>query len=369
MTRARALCGALLLGAVAALCQAPAAAAGTVSVSPRSPTEAVVVYRDVTAARNDLRVLADLGQGGQVDVTDRSGVSPGPGCEPSGQSGEEAVCLIPPGSVGRLELRLGGRNDNVDLRGVSGSAVTVAGGPGNDSISGPGHELSGTPSWLVGVVGVGAQASAARLRQGPGAGSTLLGGPGNDKLGGGAGPDWIVPGPGVDYVVGWRGDDRVDARDGAVDHIECDAGRDRLTLDRLDFPYLINRVDSRGFSHFTRCGPAQRSGAPSVLALSVDWDNDDLGFTGLALGCPADSGGPCRGWASVSLRGGRRLFGGRYRIAPGHLGGPYDEFSDAVNYALVRRGARVRVRARDSDGRLRTISRVLEVSYSPGGPD
>jgi hypothetical protein len=105
-----------------------------------------------------------------------------------------------------------------------------------------------------------------------------------------------------------------------------------------------------------------------VLALFVNWANDDLGFTELVLGCPADSGGPCRGRASVSIRGGRRLFGGRYRIAPGHLGGPYDEFSDAVNYALVRNGARVRVRARDGDGRLRTICRVLEVSYSPGEP-
>jgi hypothetical protein len=105
------------------------------------------------------------------------------------------------------------------------------------------------------------------------------------------------------------------------------------------------------------------------VLLSVGWDNDDLQGTYISLGCPADSPTACKGRASLAVRGGRRLFSGGYRIAPGRFGGPEDYFEEDVNYALIRRGARVTLRGRDTTGRTRTLSRVLGVVYSPGGPD
>jgi len=62
----------------------------------------------------------------------------------------------------------------------------------------------------------------------------VTGGAGNDTLLGGAGNDRISGGPGSDTIAAGLGKDLVRARDGAVDHITCGPGRDRVIADPQD---------------------------------------------------------------------------------------------------------------------------------------
>lgn len=57
---------------------------------------------------------------------------------------------------------------------------------------------------------------------------------GDDKFRGWNGNDDITPGAGQDKVNGQGGDDTIFARDGEKDTIDCGAGRDIATVDRLD---------------------------------------------------------------------------------------------------------------------------------------
>ena len=67
---------------------------------------------------------------------------------------------------------------------------------------------------------------------------TLIGGDGNDRLIGGGGPDILRGGPGRDEFnmnrgveIPSPGADRIRARDGAPDEINCGAGRDVAIVD------------------------------------------------------------------------------------------------------------------------------------------
>ena len=57
---------------------------------------------------------------------------------------------------------------------------------------------------------------------------------GTDKLRGGNGNDAITPGADQDIVSAQGGDDEIRARDGDKDTIDCGAGRDKVTADRID---------------------------------------------------------------------------------------------------------------------------------------
>ena len=82
-----------------------------------------------------------------------------------------------------------------------------------------------------------------RLHGGPGA-DTLDGGGGNDLLRGGLGPDQLYGfygrdilygGPGRDLFGGGLGNDRLRARDGLAEQVDCGRGWDRVRHDRIDF--------------------------------------------------------------------------------------------------------------------------------------
>jgi serralysin len=342
--------GAVLFCALAPLCLAQAAAGATVSVVVGTD-EAILSYQADAGERNGLSIRNDLAPVRiSVTVGDRVAVTPGPGCEaPPGGGPGPVICSLPEGLPLHIRARLGDGDDWADLSNVFDATATVAGGPGNDSLTGPGNQNFGVPGWLSNKA-KRPQARPARLQQAAQTRAAFFGGAGADTIFGSAGPDRIIAGPGADYVVGWRGDDRVDARDDATDHIECDQGRDRLVLDRFDFPW----------SH---CGPVRRSGPSFVLPIHVLWDNLDIGGTSVLLGCPADSPTACRGTVSLSIPGGRRLSRSRFRIRPGRFGGPEYLFAEETNERLARRGARIELQARDSRGKLRTVSRLIDVSY------
>lgn len=90
------------------------------------------------------------------------------------------------------------------------------------------------PDRLVGSEG------ADRLK-GLGGSDVLIGGAGNDVLIGGKGADVLRGGPGRDSLnmragveVAAPGRDRIDARDGGQDEINCGAGRDRAIVDAFE---------------------------------------------------------------------------------------------------------------------------------------
>ncbi len=70
--------------------------------------------------------------------------------------------------------------------------------------------------------------------QGLGGADTLDGGDGADRLEGGDGADALSGGAGLDLFVGGEGGDRVDARDGSRDGVDCGGGTDSVTADRRD---------------------------------------------------------------------------------------------------------------------------------------
>ena len=68
------------------------------------------------------------------------------------------------------------------------------------------------------------------MLSGLGAGDTLWGHSGTDKLLGGPGGDRLAGGPSADRLVGGPGSDRIQARDGAVDVVNCGAGANDLAI-------------------------------------------------------------------------------------------------------------------------------------------
>jgi len=69
---------------------------------------------------------------------------------------------------------------------------------------------------------------------GSGFGIGLIGGAGSDGLFGTPASDALVGGGGDDLLIGGAGVDALNSSDRAVDHVNCGAGRDRLTSDRRD---------------------------------------------------------------------------------------------------------------------------------------
>jgi Ca2+-binding RTX toxin-like protein len=76
--------------------------------------------------------------------------------------------------------------------------------------------------------------SGADILAGAGGDDRLYGDAGDDKLTGGNGNDTFVPGAGRDKVNSNGGNDTISARDGTRDTIDCGAGKDKVTADRVD---------------------------------------------------------------------------------------------------------------------------------------
>ena len=116
------------------------------------------------------------------------------------------------------------------------AAVSMASAAERSGTRGP-DIIRGTPrpDHLRGLAG-------ADLILGRGGFDLLRGGPGNDRLIGGAGKDRLIGGPGRDefntgprgHVAGADGPDRIRARDGAQDLIQCGAGFDVALVDAVE---------------------------------------------------------------------------------------------------------------------------------------
>ncbi len=215
------------------------------------------------------------------------------------------------------DLMLGGRGDDLvdygarrgsvraDLRGdpddggrgerdlVGADVEELAGGAAADRLVG-----NSRPNRLSGgrgrdhLVGRGG----ADLLHGGQAGDRLAGGSGQDLLNGSGGGDRIHAGPGRDQVFAGPGPDRIVLRDGGLDEVECGSGRDRLSLDGLDW-----------FSNPSggRCERVRRSRPPAAVYLGhreVDVHaSESLAIPLIA--CPGDFPGRCRGRVQVLVEG------------------------------------------------------------------
>lgn len=143
-----------------------------------------------------------------------------------------------------LTIALDGRaNDGAQGEGddVAADVEVVFGGSAKDTLVGDGH-----PNTLAGAEGddvLRGRGGDDTLDGGPGR-DALAGGPRGDLLLGGGDGDLLYGGPGIDRLYGeyatgcvlgcLPGADRIRARDGAPDFVDCGPGTDRALLDRLD---------------------------------------------------------------------------------------------------------------------------------------
>jgi RTX calcium-binding nonapeptide repeat (4 copies) len=339
---------------VTALVVASPASAGNLSVRTSS-TSATLTYSASPGDRDGVDVqLEDAAVPGVYLVSLRPGTNLGPGCEPySGNPRRAARCTLPAGVAHQVDIRLGDRNDGAGLEHVPQLGGRVMGGPGDDVITGPGNRSDGgLPLWLWYALAPPQPRLHDAMAGESAAAVHAWGGPGADELWGGLGDDVLEPGPGVDYVVGTGGDDKVASADRDYDYIECDSGRDTLTLDRRDLAW-------------GRCGAARRRGAPMAVPLNVLIDWEDLEDTIIIIGCPADMPTACRGRLTISVHNGRTVLRGRFRVHRGRIGDEREALDYPEMRAIVRHKAVLTLQTRDGAGRLRSISRVIPVEGEP----
>ena len=258
------------------------------------------------------------------------------------------MCTLPQELAHVATVDVGDADYSVFLGRVDGSSITVNGGPGKDSIHGPGYTSSPLYRWELFLGGSPHRSRllpASYLGPATSTTSTLMGGQGADRLEGGAGSDLLLPGPGEDWIEGSAGDDRVVARDGATDMIKCDGGRDQVELDRVDFV-------------FGQCGEISSrkvTAAFPVGAYSLDPAGGDSSLE-ITIGCPADGPAMCRG--DVTIRGGPATVHRRFRVRRGHLIHP--TLYPNLRFTYKER-SRVTIRSFDAAGRRWAISRLFNL--------
>ena len=290
-----------LAAACAVLAALPAAAAaGTAELSTKAG-EQRLVYAAGAGERNGLVVAYDR-RSREYLVIDVAGVTPGAGC-----------ALVDPSAPTRAVCRVTAQG------GTSGVAAQL--GDGDDE---------------AGVVGAPAR---------------LQGGGGDDALVGSGGGDVLDGGPGADGVVGGGGSDRIRARDGEIDAVSCGRGRDRATLDGLDY-------------YADRCELVNRSepGGATLLAMLPTRD-DRLELT---VGCPRDALPSCVGGVSAR-ESGDSLGAASFRLRPGRAGDYlFDLPTDAARRLREGGLVTVTVAVRSRSGRLR---RTVTFTGTLSGPE
>jgi hypothetical protein len=220
----------------------------------------VLVYRADPGERN---VVNGSFGSRSFTLSDSAGVTPGPGCV--AQTPTRVGCALAGGKAAEgFAIVLGDRNDSAVTRG---SGAITAGGRGNDRLSGSSHD------------------------------DALAGGSGNDRLRGGAGQD---------ELVGGSGNDLIRARDTFSDAVSCGSGRDRASLDGLDY-------------FRSRCERIRRSDRAGATVLDLLSSRSAGGTARVAVGCPGDAVGKCRGRASIR-QSGRSLGRGRFNVRRGRIG-------------------------------------------------
>lgn len=233
MTSTRVGLAALVTVAALAAC-APAASAATTFEIVNS---AIVITGDDGPSR--IVATGGNGEGKFEDQYPGAVVVAGAGCTPVGAAGVDCGKAD---AGGRITAKLGGGDD---LWRFAGDALQVIdGGEGNDDL------LTGTnKDELIGGPGNDTLSAGA-------ADDVLDGGPGDDELLGGDGSDTVTGGPGRDKIRGdvvsgvaggLNNNDKVFARDGEVDTINCDGGTDVAQVDAFDlFEGCSHPVDAIG---------------------------------------------------------------------------------------------------------------------------
>ena len=121
------------------------------------------------------------------------------------------------GGPGADVLRGGTGSDAVSYTGTGGVTVSLD-GVANDGLPGEGDDVSNDVEDLFGA----------------GGNDKLTGDRAANTIDGDAGDDRIDGGRGRDALFGGDGDDVIDARDGALDRVDCGAGKDLVTADAND---------------------------------------------------------------------------------------------------------------------------------------
>jgi RTX calcium-binding nonapeptide repeat (4 copies) len=294
---------------------APVSNAATVSLE-----RGVLRYTADPGEQNRARVYVRRSAGELwIDVLDVQRT--GDGCAVADRS--SARCALVVGApLPRVRIVLGDRSDSAEVERLVGR---VAGGPGNDQVTGaglldggPGNDqlalTGGTLGHARGGLGDdeldGSDAMAAVRLEGGGGHDRLNGGPRRDILRGGRGDDSFGDvgdenadvyrlGPGSDSAYSW-GADTVFAGDGEYDEIEC-SGRTTVILDALDFYDQslgrCPRVRRRGLARsWPRYGVAYLEADPAQYA--------DRNSLEIYYSCPYDGARPCAGTVSVYDRRG-----------------------------------------------------------------
>jgi Ca2+-binding RTX toxin-like protein len=162
-------------------------------------------------------------------------------------------------------------------------------------------------------------------------GDDLRGLAGADSLLGGGGADVLDPGAGVDAADGESGDDRILARDGAVDTVACGSGTDIVVADAGDVVAAdCETVERDGAAQSGDTPPGGTPGgggatppagggttpssAPSLAILSKRVRRDARGRVRVRLACGATA--PCTGRLTLRAKG-RRAGGRAYALAAG----------------------------------------------------
>lgn len=142
----------------------------------------------------------------------------------------DVACTLPPGGSASVSL---GAGDDTLIWWPTSIPVSADGGPGDDEITGDGGDdtLHGGPGNDT-ITGYGGD-------------DTIYGDDGDDDLAGSSGNDTIDGGPGLDTINGdgqgdsdWiaaglrYGNDLLVARDGELDRLSCEGGRDVAVVDR-----------------------------------------------------------------------------------------------------------------------------------------
>jgi hypothetical protein len=184
-----------------------------------------------------------------------------------------------------------------------------------------------------------------------GAPARLLGGGGDDALVGSGAGDVLDGGPGADGLVGGAGNDRIRARDDAIDVVSCGRGRDRATLDGLD--HFADRCE-----HVRRSEPG---GATLVAMLPTR-----RGQLELTIGCPRDALPSCVGRVTAR-ESGQSLGRASFSLRPARSGTySFDLPPDAARRLREGGLVTVTVAVRSRSGRLR---RTVTFTGTLSGPE
>ena len=244
--------------------------------------------------------------------------------------------------------------DLEDVQGSRGAQNTIVGTPGPNRIQIISDDR--IPNAISGGAGDD-------TLLGGGGTDTLDGGDGNDTLVGGANDDVLVGGAGIDALDGdgdtlYPGNDRIEARDGNPESINCGIGADTAIVDATDVvpadPGSLCEVVDRAAAS----GGSTPAGAvPTVRSSKLSFRG---GRVSVALACPA-GGATCTGTARVRTAKGKRvtIASGRYSVSAGKAKTLKLE-STASGRSLLRRSKAVRVRVEaDPSGAGSTRTKTL----------